>query len=744
MESSRILVVDDDEMIRALVGAVLGLHGADVIEASSGPEALDILSIETPDLVISDVMMPDMNGFQLITKLRSQAELRSVPVLFLTSRIDPGDATTGLRLGANEYLRKPFTPDDLVAQVSRHLESPDGAGDATIARLLPSGDGLASAIDAARADGHRVAVARLAIAERLMVQARFGVDGWDDIQEQLASLAVAGLGERVVLGTDDGDLVVALVDHAPRGVASSLSALGKAVADADLSVRGESVRLTASIGWAAATGEVSSAAVIRRTAAAAAAAGEQLDLEPVRWSASLRIDSALEPSRFGRLRARLTTPFQIALTFALGVVGPFLIYQALYRVGWDVSTPLYLGIVLSLAITGALIWAEGLHALDPVRPPQEPGAPQPTATAIIAAYLPNESATIIDTIESFLRVDYPDLQVILAYNTPRGLLIEQTLRRLAERDTRFLPLRVEGSTSKAQNVNAALRHTRGEFVGMFDADHHPQPDAFTRAWRWLSNGYDVVQGHCVIRNGGISRTARTVAVEFEAIYAVSHPGRAQLHDFGIFGGSNGYWRTEVLRRTRMRGVMLTEDIDSSMRVIEDGGRIANDPALISRELAPTTWSHLWNQRMRWAQGWFQVSKKHLRRAWRSRTLTLQQKAGMTFLLGWREVYPWVSLQMFPLIAFLAWRDAGIEKLDWFIAIFVLSTLFTLTVGPAQTLFAWRLAAPDIRRHRAWFWMYLLFASLFYTEWKNIIARVAQVKETFGDRQWKVTPRMSGR
>jgi cellulose synthase/poly-beta-1,6-N-acetylglucosamine synthase-like glycosyltransferase len=105
--------------------------------------------------------------------------------------------------------------------------------------------------------------------------------------------------------------------------------------------------------------------------------------------------------------------------------------------------------------------------------------------------------------------------------------VEQALRRIAARDPRFVPYRVEGSTSKAQNVNAALSVVTGEFVGVFDADHHPAPGAFDRAWRWLSSGYDVVQGHCVIRNGDASWVARTVAVEFEGIYAVSHPGRAR-------------------------------------------------------------------------------------------------------------------------------------------------------------------------------------------------------------------------
>ena len=151
----------------------------------------------------------------------------------------------------------------------------------------------------------------------------------------------------------------------------------------------------------------------------------------------------------------------------------------------------------------------------------------------------------------------------------------------------------------------------GEFVGIFDADHHPMDGAFERAWRWLADGADVVQGHCVIRNGSDSWLARLVAVEFEQIYAVAHPGRAGLHDFGIFGGSNGYWRASALERVRLRGSFLTEDIEASMRVLQAGGRIVNDPGLVSRELAPDSSRSLWHQRMRWAQGWFQVSCRHL-------------------------------------------------------------------------------------------------------------------------------------
>jgi cellulose synthase/poly-beta-1,6-N-acetylglucosamine synthase-like glycosyltransferase len=184
--------------------------------------------------------------------------------------------------------------------------------------------------------------------------------------------------------------------------------------------------------------------------------------------------------------------------------------------------------------------------------------------------------------------------------------------------------------------------------------------------------------------------------------------------------------------------MLTEDIDSTLRILSSGARIASDPALISRELAPTTVGALWRQRTRWAQGWFQVSRKHLHSTLRSKNLSVRQKTGMGFLLGWREVYPWLSLQMIPVLAYKAEQRGA--PLHWVVPSLVLATLFTLSVGPAQTLLAYRLAVPELRTHRRWFWTYLFISSILYTEWKNVIARVAQVKELFGEAQWNVTPR----
>ena len=95
--------------------------------------------------------------------------------------------------------------------------------------------------------------------------------------------------------------------------------------------------------------------------------------------------------------------------------------------------------------------------------------------------------------------------------------------------------------------------------------------------------------------------------------------------------------------------------------------------------------------MRWAQGWSQVSWRHLVPMLKRPGATMRSRIGAFYLLGWREVYPWVSLQIFPLLAF--WLLRGDPPINWFVPIFVLTTLFTLSAGPAQVLFAPAARAP---------------------------------------------------
>ena len=444
----------------------------------------------------------------------------------------------------------------------------------------------------------------------------------------------------------------------------------------------------------------------------------------------------------------------LALSFGVGWLVPFGLYSALWGLfGIDLGPVMYavvLGVLLTTALT---IYVEALFALDPSTLPrlaEDCGADDPLVsgrwpgvTALYAAYLPNEVDTICESVESALSQDYPgELQVVVAYNgADRSTkATERRLQKIAAADPRLMLVGVPGSSSKAQNVNAGMRLASGDVVGVFDADHRPAPGSFARAARWIGSGQcEAVQGHCVIRNPDESVIAGAVAVEFEGIYAVAHPGRASLHGFGIFGGSNGYWWAPLLRQLRMRPWMLTEDIDASIRGVIGGARIISDPALVSRELAPATPRALWDQRMRWSQGWSQVSRRYLRDFVTHRGLSVRQRVGAAFLLGWREVYPWLSMQMVPVLAYQLWIRHAVH-IHWFLPIFVLLFGATTSVGPVQALFAWRLAVPELRHRRWLFLRYLFLTGALYGEVRNTIGRCAHVREWLGDVDWRVTPR----
>ena len=759
--SGSILVVDDDEMIVGLVEHALTAAGYRVVTAASGSEALARLAEALPDLIVSDINMPDMDGLTLVTRMREDERLRAMPLLFLTSRGEASDVVAGMNLGADDYLVKPFDLDELIARVGAKRQRPP----IPLERLrtdrrtgLASPDHFLSELARERErstrSGRQGRVAVLGVHEEASIRLRFGERAVDELYRQVATFLSDAMSPLDTAGrTPEGGFGLLLPESGVEAIERLLQKVAESLAVSRLTVAGMHLSVTPLIGHADLVDGADGEQALQWAGLALAHAKDHLDLRPVRFSAEM-LPSYAELAG-GRLRSRrpwvdrLRTPFQILVTLVIGMVLPFLLYVAADRAGYNVAPIAYIVVVVALVLTGLSIWVEGFLAMRPVQPPPAPqeqsgGPAYPPASAVIAAYLPNEAATIVETVRAFLRVDYPgDLQVVLAYNTPVDLPVEIVLGQIAQAEERFVLIKVEGSTSKAQNVNAALPDLHGEFTGVFDADHQPAPDAFRRAWRWMAAGYDIVQGHPVVRNGDATWVARMIAVEFEMIYAVSHPGRARLHQFGIFGGSNGYWRTSLLRQTRFRGSMLTEDIDSALRVVEAGYRIGSDPYLISLELAPTTLPQLWNQRMRWAQGWFQVSLGHLLGALRNDKLSLRQRYGFFFLLGWREIYPWISVQMFPIVAFYSLRAGGPQNLSWFVPIFVLTTLFTMSVGPWQTLFAYRQADPLIRRNKRWFWFYLAVSSIFYTEYKNTIARVAQVKQLMREKAWKVTPRTAG-
>jgi len=109
-----ILVVDDEKRLVALVGEYLQQAGFRVVTAFDGQEALKIARLEKPDLIILDIMMPEMNGYELMQIHRKEM---NTPIILLTARVEDEEKVVGLELGADDYVTKPFRPRELVARV---------------------------------------------------------------------------------------------------------------------------------------------------------------------------------------------------------------------------------------------------------------------------------------------------------------------------------------------------------------------------------------------------------------------------------------------------------------------------------------------------------------------------------------------------------------------------------------------------------------------------------------------------
>lgn len=117
MRAKKVLVVDDEEFVRQLIQIKLKFCGIDTIEAVNGADAVEIAIAEKPDLILLDVMMPKMNGFEACQKLKSHHETAGIPIVMLTARGDPSAKERGENAGALEYLTKPFSPQKLAERV---------------------------------------------------------------------------------------------------------------------------------------------------------------------------------------------------------------------------------------------------------------------------------------------------------------------------------------------------------------------------------------------------------------------------------------------------------------------------------------------------------------------------------------------------------------------------------------------------------------------------------------------------
>jgi DNA-binding NarL/FixJ family response regulator len=144
-DRKRLLLIDDDPNLILLVKDYLEFRGYEVLTADNGKEALNSLSQNLPDMIICDIMMPEMDGYGLIENVRQDPRTSWIPVLFLSARGQSQDRIKGLNLGADVYMVKPFEPEELVAQVESSLKQTnrlllhtDGIGDESSSIQVPA------------------------------------------------------------------------------------------------------------------------------------------------------------------------------------------------------------------------------------------------------------------------------------------------------------------------------------------------------------------------------------------------------------------------------------------------------------------------------------------------------------------------------------------------------------------------------------------------------------------------------
>ena len=125
-ETPLVLVADDEEDIRALVAYRLQRAGYEVVTAADGEEALTLATSRLPDLVVLDMMMPKATGLEVTRSMREHEATKDIPVILLTARAQEGDVIRGFEAGADDYVKKPFSPQDLQARVQALLERSAG------------------------------------------------------------------------------------------------------------------------------------------------------------------------------------------------------------------------------------------------------------------------------------------------------------------------------------------------------------------------------------------------------------------------------------------------------------------------------------------------------------------------------------------------------------------------------------------------------------------------------------------
>jgi len=170
----KILVVDDDPNIRELIVETLNGDKYKTVEARDGMEALQMCEVERPDIVVLDVMMPDLDGLEVCLRMRGEALTKHIPIILLTAKGLLEDKIRGMDTGADDYMTKPFDPLELEARISMHLRRSIRDGEASPLTGLPGNRAIEEAIEARIHAGLRFAVCYIDLDEFKAYNDRYG------------------------------------------------------------------------------------------------------------------------------------------------------------------------------------------------------------------------------------------------------------------------------------------------------------------------------------------------------------------------------------------------------------------------------------------------------------------------------------------------------------------------------------------------------------------------------------------
>lgn len=374
---------------------------------------------------------------------------------------------------------------------------------------------------------------------------------------------------------------------------------------------------------------------------------------------------------------------------------------------------------------------------------------------ILVGYLPNEYEILPLTVKHIINnivCDSYNLVLTLIYNGTDKISNEvhekfrQEILKYKNINSKIDIILQENKTSKskAENINFGIDilKTYGvDYIGILDSDHWIHPFALEIIKKRFEkpDKPDIIQGRCTIRKDK-SLLNKLVGVDFDQIYVIGHLGGYLGRGYGIFGGSNGYFKLNVIDDLRFNKDMLTEDIDLTFRALYKGYKIVYCRDCISTEEAPPSWKAFYKQRNRWSEGWFQVSLKHtIPCCFHLKSkMSFKQRLSTFIFLPMRELFQYFSFHTY------------LAAYSYLIRIYLISNTIETTDAKLTLLVIINMIVPYIlfysaliqglTGHPGWIKIFHPILCIYYDMCKTSIAMEAHARYIVGIKNWEITPR----